>query len=148
MSRSSMSNETASQEKYIAPKALFLANLCFWSYFWIVFSAASYPFRPDPLGHPAGAGYTFWGHSIAVVESAFKYPFFTAMFWVEFPSFATANLVVRLSSPHSAVLNSFCGGVSGAGWLLFAVMVLSFPQWWFLGWAGERLWRRAFHMKG
>ena len=48
-------------------KVLLIANLCLWIYFWTAFSLASYPFRPDPLGHPAGTGYTFWGHSIAVV---------------------------------------------------------------------------------
>jgi hypothetical protein len=71
---------------------LLIANLCLWIYFWIAFVQASYPFRPDPLGHPAGTGYTFWGHSIAVVESGFVYPFFRILFYVEFPSFALALL--------------------------------------------------------
>ncbi len=111
--------------------------------FWIAFAQASYPFRPDPLGHPAGTGYTFWGHSIAVVEAGFVYPFFKVMFYAEFPSFALATLVVRIFSPHQ-LINGFFAGVSGGGWLLLAIMLLSFLQWYFVGWLGQKLWRKWF----
>lgn len=57
-------------------KVLLIANLCFWIYFVISFAQASYPFKRDPWGHPAGAGYTFLGHSIGVVESPFAHPFY------------------------------------------------------------------------
>jgi hypothetical protein len=122
-------------------KVLLVVNLCLWIYFWIAFAQASYPFRPDPLGHPAGTGYTFWGHSIAVVESGLVYPFFRVMFYVEFPSFALATLVVRMFSPHQ-LINGFFVGISGGGWLLLAVMLLSFLQWYFIGWIAQRLWDR------
>jgi hypothetical protein len=133
-----------SQQEKKTQKLLVLANLCLWSYFWIAFALASYPFRVDPLGHPAGAGYTFWGHSIAVVESAFTYPFFRAVFWADFPSFVLANLIVRLFSPHLDVLNRFWGGISGAGWQLLGVMVLSFFQWYLVGGAVQKLGRKWF----
>jgi hypothetical protein len=124
-------------------KALMVANLCFWIYFGIAFAQASYPFQADPLGHPAGTGYTFWGHSIAVVESALTYPFFRIMFYAEFPSFALATLAVRVFSPHQLV-NGFFAGISGGGWLLLAVMLLSFLQWYLVGWLGQKLWQRWF----
>src|SRR6266853_5469237 len=114
-------------------KVLLLVNLCVWIYFWIAFAQASYPFRPDPLGHPAGTGYTFWGHSIAVVESGLVYPFFRVMFYVEFPSFALATLIARAISSN-LLLNGFFGGISGGGWLLMGVMALSFFQWYLVGW--------------
>lgn len=122
-------------------KVLLVANLCFWIYFWIAFAQASYPFRPDPLGHPAGTGYTFWGHSIAVVESGLVYPFFKVVFYVEFPSFALATLVARVFSPH-LLLYGFFAGISKGGWLLLAVMLLSFLQWYFIGWVVQKLWHR------
>ncbi len=122
-------------------KVLFVLNLCLWIYFGIAFAQASYPFRPDPLGHPAGTGYTFWGHSIAVVESGFAYPFFRVMFYAEFPSFALAILVVRMFSPHQ-LINGFFAGISGGGWLLLAVMLLSFFQWYLVGWVIQKLWHR------
>jgi hypothetical protein len=124
-------------------KVLLTVNLCLWVYFWIAFARASYPFHPDPLGHPAGTGYTFWGHSIAVVESGFVYPFFRVMFYIEFPSFALAIGVVRMFSPRQ-LINGFFAGISGGGWLLLAAMVLSFLQWYSLGWAGQKLWQRWF----
>src|SRR6266550_1586651 len=85
---------------------LLLGNLSLWIYFWIAFAYLSYPFRSDPLGHPAGAGYTFWGHSIAVVESGLVYPFFRAVFYAEFPSFALATRIARAISPN-LLLNGF-----------------------------------------
>ena len=124
-------------------KGLLLANLCLWGYFWIAFAQASYPFRPDPLGHPAGTGYTFWGHSIAVVESGLVYPFFRVMLYAEFPSFVLATGVVRVFSPDQ-LINGFFAGISGGGWLLLSVMLLSFFQWYLLGWAGQKLWQRRF----
>jgi hypothetical protein len=138
-----MSKQVESQHMGKFVKVLLIANLCLWIYFWIAFVQASYPFRPDPLGHPAGTGYTFWGHSIAVVESGFVYPFFRILFYVEFPSFALATLIVRVFSPHQ-LINGFFVGISGGGWLLLAVMLLSFLQRYFIGWAGQKLWRRWF----
>jgi len=129
-------------------KVLLVVNLCLWIYFWIAFAQASYTFHPDPLGHPAGTGYTFWGHSVAVVESGFVYPFFKVMFYGQFPSFALATLVVRMFSPHQ-LINGFFAGISGGGWLLLAVMMLSFLQWYLIGWLGQKLWRRWFkHQAG
>lgn len=126
-----------------AQKVLVIANLCLWIYFWTAFAFASYPFRPDPLGHPAGTGYTFWGHSIAVVESGLVYPFFRVVFYAEFPSFALATLIAQLFSPH-LLLNGFFVGISGAGWLLLAVMALSFLQWYLIGWVAWKLWQKWF----
>jgi hypothetical protein len=133
--------ESAQMRKSI--KTLLIANLCFWICFWISFARASYHFRPDPLGHPAGTGYTFWGHSIAVTESGLVYPFFRAMFYVQFPSFALAMLVVRVFSPH-LLLYGFFAGISKGGWLLLAVMTLSFFQWYLVGWLGRKIWHRWF----
>jgi hypothetical protein len=119
------------------------ANFCLWIYFWAAFAHASYPFRADPLGHPAGTGYTFWGHSIAVVESAFAYPFFKILFWVEFPSFALATITAQAFSPH-LLINWFFAGISGGGWLLLGTMALSFFQWYLLAWAAQKIWHRWF----
>ncbi|HLX82541.1 MAG TPA: hypothetical protein VKR59_01495 [Terriglobales bacterium] len=124
-------------------KTLLIANFLFWVYFWLAFAQASYPFRPDPFGHPAGTGYTFWGHSIAVVENGLSYPFFRVMFYAEFPSFATAILVVRVFSPH-LLLYGFFAGISKGGWLLLAVMTISFFQWYLIGRLGQGIQRRWY----
>lgn len=134
-----MSKQVESERMGKFVKVLLIANLCLWVYFWTAFAHASYPFRADPLGHPAGTGYTFWGHSIAVVESGLVYPFFRVIFYVEFPSFALATLVAQAFSPH-LLLYGFFAGISKGGWLLLAVMTLSFLQWYFVGWVAHTLW--------
>ena len=108
-------------------KVLLVANLCFWTFFAISFAQASYPFKRDPWGHLAGAGYTFLGHSIGVVESAFVHPFYQAMFWVEFPSFAVARLGQNLLFPQ-VTGDQFFAGISEGGWRVLVVALLSFLQ--------------------
>lgn len=122
-------------------KLLLAANLCFWIYFAISFAQASYPFKHDPWGHPAGAGYTFLGHSIGIVESPFLHPFFNAMFWAEFPSFALARVGENLFFPHLTA-DQFFAGISEGGWRLLVVVLLSFLQWYLVGWVGQRFWQR------
>jgi hypothetical protein len=123
--------------------ALLLANLCFWIYFAISFAQASYPFKHDPWGHPAGAGYTFLGHSIGIVESPFAHRFFEVMSWVEFPSFAVARLGQNLLFPH-VTGDQFFEGISEGGWRVLAVALLSFLQWYLVGWVGQKPWHRWF----
>lgn len=121
-----------------AVKVLLVANLGLWTYFWIAFAHASYPYRADPLGHPAGTGITFWGHSIAVVENGLSYPFFRTIYWIEFPSFTFAITLGRLIY-HPLLLYGFVGGISKGGWFLLAVMLISFFQWYLIGWAIQKL---------
>jgi len=122
-------------------KTLLAANIGLWIYFVAGFVQSSYPFRSNPLGHPAGTGYTFWGHSIAVVESGLVYPFFRVLFCAEFPSFLFATLIARAISPD-LLINWFFLGISGGGWLLVAVMVVSFVQWYLIGWMVQKLWQK------
>jgi hypothetical protein len=119
-------------------KVLLVANLALWVYFWVSFAHASYPYRPNPLGHPAGTGYTFWGHSIAVVENGLLYPFFKTVFWIEFPSFLLAMTAAR-AVYHPVLFYGFFAGISKGGWFLLAVMVLSFFQWYLIGWVIQKL---------
>jgi hypothetical protein len=142
-----MSKQVKSERMGKLVKMLLIANLCLWIYFWIAFARESYPFRHDPLGHAAGTGYTFWGHSVAVVESGFVHPFFRIVFYLEFPSFALATLVVRVFSPHQ-LINGFFAGISGAGWLLLAVMLLSFLQWYMIGRLAQKVWYRWSGARG
>jgi hypothetical protein len=120
---------------------LLIANLCFWIYFVISFAQASYPYKHDPWGHPAGAGYTFLGHSIGIAESPFAHLFFRVMFWVEFPSFAVARLGQNLLFPNVTGDQLFAG-VSEGGWRLLVGALLSFLQWYLVGWAGQGLWHK------
>jgi hypothetical protein len=136
-----MSNQVESKHVSKLVKVFLIGNLCLWIYLWIGFARASYPYRPDPLGHPAGTGYTFWGHSIAVTESGLKYPFFKAVFYLELPSFVLAVLGERVFDAR-LISHRFFAGISVAGWSLVGTMLLSFLQWYFIGWVLHKLWHR------
>ena len=124
-------------------RILLVLNVCLWVYFWISFAQASYVFRPDPLGHPAGTGYTFWGHAVGVVESGLVYPFFRIVFYVEFPSFIVAVLIERVFDPQ-LTSHRFLAGISVGGWSLVETMLLSFIQWYLIGCIAQKLWYRFF----
>ena len=138
-----MSKQSESEQMGRFVKALLVANLCLWIYFGIAFAQASYPFRRDPWGHPAGAGYTFAGHSIGIVESPFTHPFYNLAFWVEFPSFALARGGQNLLFPQ-VTGDRFFAGISEGGWRLLTIALLSFLQWYLVGWLGQKLWHRWF----
>jgi hypothetical protein len=81
------------------------------------------------------------GHSIGVVESPFAHPFFLAMFWIEFPSFAAARVCQNLLFPNVTGDQLFAG-ISEGGWRLAAVALLSFLQWYLVGWAVQKFRQR------
>lgn len=120
----------------------FVANFLLWVYFAIAFSHASYAYRPDLQGDPNGTGYTFWGHSIGLVESGLVYPFYRVMYYVEFPSFIVAVFVIKIFDPNLAG-NWFFLGISEGGWILVATMLLSFLQWYLIICVVHRLWKSS-----
>lgn len=122
-------------------KVLLIANLCLWIYFGIGFSRAAHPYEPNPLGHPAGTGYTFWGRSIAVTKSGLKYDFFKTVFYPDMPSFILAVLIARIFDPQ-LISTRFFAGVSMGGWTIVGAMLLSFVQWYLVGWLAQKLWHR------
>ncbi|MGA2372763.1 MAG: hypothetical protein ABSG11_19040 [Candidatus Korobacteraceae bacterium] len=65
------------------------------------------------------------------------------IFWVEFPSFLIVTLMQHaFLSKVSA--DQFFAGISVGGYKLLAIMLLSFLQWYFVGWMGQKLWQRWF----
>ena len=125
-------------------KILLIANLLFWIYFGIAFTRASYPYSPEVWNYTAPtapAGYTFFGHSIGQRESAFQHPFFQTMFFVEFPSFAVARVGQNLLFPSVTGDRVFVG-ISEGGWRLLVVGLLSFLQWYLVGWTVHKISRR------
>jgi hypothetical protein len=104
------------------------------------------PFQRDILGHPSGTGYTFWGHSIGLNESASLYRFFEVIFWIEFPSFAAVFPLARRLLPYE-FSDGFFLGLSEDARLLLLVMIVSSFQWYVIGRVLARISRRlsGFH---
>ena len=130
-------------------KVLLIANLCLWIYFWIGFAHASYPYQPiGRNGHPSGTGFTFWHYSIGLGESGLVYPFFRMAHYVDFPSFMLAFLSFSVFDPPFAA-GGFFLGISEGGWYLISTMIISFFQWYLIGWFGQKLWHRSSsHLTG
>jgi hypothetical protein len=122
-------------------KIVLVANLCFWVYFWVAFFLAAQPYDPRPWGHVPVDPYSFGGHAIGLTRSSLTYPFMQAAFWIEFPSFLLATLGQRAFF-SSVSGDQFFAGISVGGYKLLVVMVLSFLQWYFMGWLGRKLWER------
>jgi hypothetical protein len=114
--------------KYLS--LILLSNFLLWVYFAVSFAHAAYAYQPDLIGEPNGTGFTFWGRSLALVESGFKYPFFRITVYVEFLSYAVIIMFTKLFDPN---LSSDClfWGISEGGWNLVGTMLLSFVQWYF-----------------
>src|SRR5882724_11048502 len=121
------------------------ANLCVWIYFWIGFAYASYPYQPlGRNGHPSGSGFTFWHNSIGLGESGLTYLFFRIVHSIELPSFIATFLCFRIFDPPFAAEGFFLG-LSEGGWYLIVTMMVSFCQWYFVGWAIQKLRHRWFN---
>jgi hypothetical protein len=122
-------------------KAVLIANFCLWAYFWIGFAHASQPYDPRPWGHPPVEPYSFGGRAVGLTTSIYSYAFMKITFWAEIPSFASVTVLMRIFFGRLRS-DRFVGSVSVPGYKLLAVMLLSFLQWYFVGWLGQILWQR------
>ena len=121
-------------------RVLLLANTVLWVYFWLSFAHAAYAYKPNPLGHLSGTGFTFWGRSIALTESGLVYSFFKITYYINYLSFEVTFRLFRFFDPHHASPR-FVLGISEGGWYLLSTMGLSFVQWLLVAYASEKLWR-------
>ena len=123
-------------------KLFLTANLCLWIYFWISFALASEPYQARPWSHYPVDPYTYWGHTIGLTRSSLTYPFMKVAFCVEFPSFLMVALVQHALPDRMIYERIVAGGISIRGYELLTVMLLSFVQWYFVGWVGQKLLQR------
>jgi len=122
-------------------KVLLIANTCLWVYFWVSFARVSQPYDPSPWGHPPVEPYSFGGHAVGLTISILSYSFMKVTYWAEIPSFAFVSVLMRIlfgRLPSDRLVSD----VSVAGYELLAVMMVSFFQWYLVGWAIQKLWHR------
>lgn len=142
-------------------------NVVFWVYFWSHFAFASQPTkRAFYMDHPVDP-YIFWGHSIGMGMNPLVLPFMKVMVCVQLPSFFLTTLSQNLltGEPTGRFLVGVLGyfgdklfpgsypnqsggilflGMSLNGYRLLATMLLSFLQWYLIGWALQSLWYKCF----
>ena len=145
---------------------LLLLNGVFWVGFWVCFLVASQPNEdryclPDHCLDP----YVFWGRAIGLAYNPLAAPFMKVMVCLELPAFFLATVTQNLltGEPASRSLVGALGwfgdklfpgaypntsggilflGISINGYRLLATMLLSFFQWYFIGWVFQKLWHR------
>lgn len=122
-------------------KVLLIANLFLWIYFWVGFAHTSQPYDPRPWGHPPVEPYSFGGHAVGLTISIFSYTFMKVTYWAEIPSFAFVSVLMRIFFGR-LTSDRLIAGISVAGYKLLAVMVVSFVQWYLVGWAIQRIFDR------
>jgi len=122
-------------------KLLLIANLCLWIYFWVGFAYTSQPYDPRPWGHPPVEPYSFGGHAVGLTISIFSYTFMKVTYWAEIPSFAFVSVLMRVFLGRLPS-DQLVAGISVGGYRLLAVMMVSFFQWYVVGWMIQKLWDR------
>lgn len=136
-----MSKQVESESMGKLVKVLLIVNACLWIYFWFSFARASQPYDPRPWGHFPIDVSSFWGHAIGLTRSSLTYPFMRIIFWTEFPSFLFVTLVQHAFFAKLSA-DRFLAGISVGGYKLLAIMLVSFVQWYLVGWVGQKLWHR------
>ena len=123
---------------------LLSANLLLWVFFWVDFSGrlVSYKQRPPTFDENVPL-FVFWGKALPVEQM--RSVCLRMMEWVQVPSFLVVRPVVYALNQKPSVWEKTFGGLSPWSYLLIAVMLLSFLQWYFIGWLIGKLWQRWSH---
>jgi hypothetical protein len=127
------------------PAALFLvlANLALWVFFWTDFSSRLVPYKEQPLVFEENVPVlVFWGEALPVEQ--IRSTSLRIIEWVQAPSFLVVRPVVYALNRKPSFWGNTLGGLSPWSYLLLVVMVLSFVQWYFVGWALGKFYSKWF----
>ena len=126
---------------------LLLANLFFWVYFWVDFGRRLVPYRVHcPAFEELLPAFVFHGNALPASEET-RAPSLRLAERVQMPSFLAIRPVVHILNYRPSSWTETFWGISPWGYLLIAVMLLSFLQWYlvarFVGWLIARF-RRTY----
>jgi hypothetical protein len=135
--------------KLIAPARftrLFLfSNGLFWLIFGVFFILKSQPYEPHvKLFEEESPPYIFWSHAFPFRE--YMNPFMRFTRFLQWPSFYGASPLNFYFSRRGTVVDHLYGGVSIGGYYLVIVCVLSFIQWYLIGFCIDRYRKRGGHL--
>jgi hypothetical protein len=124
-----------------------LANAVYWIVFAILFVAGSYPYRPHlPRFEEITAAYIFFGRALKLLDTGTGIglpPLFLKItFAVQWPSAYAARPFFWYFNRHNISVDHQYFGTSLGGYYLLLVGVLSFLQWYLIGWVVQKLWDR------
>lgn len=125
---------------------LLSANLILWIFFWVDFSRRLVPYKEHPPAFEEVLPVFVFGGK-ALPNEQMGAPLLRLMERVQMPSFLAVRPVVYTLNHKPSTWDKTFLGISPWGYLLIAVMFLSFLQWYLVarcvGWLVPRVWRPA-----
>jgi hypothetical protein len=115
-------------------KLLALTNLVFWLLFAAFYLIESNPYKiHDKVFEEIFPAYIYFGRALPVLEERYG-ALMKATTLIQWPSFYAALPVNFAFSRRGIVVDQQYGAISAGGYYLLAVCMLSFVQWYLVGW--------------
>lgn len=120
---------------------LLLANLLLWVFFAVDFASRLVPYEEhSPSFEETIPVFVFWGKALPVEQM--HTASFRMMERVQMPAFLVVRPIVCILNQQPSVWGKTFGGLSPWSYLLVLVLLLSFLQWYLVGWTIQKLWHR------
>jgi hypothetical protein len=127
-----------------------IANALYWLVFAILFAVGSYAYQPHrPRFEEITAAYVFFGRALKLLDTStgIGLPplFLRVTYSVQWPSVYAAGPFFWYFNRHNISVDHQYFGTSVGGYFLLLVCLISFLQWYLMGWMVQKLlnsWRR------
>jgi hypothetical protein len=128
-------------------KLVTLANGLYWMVFAVLFVAGSYPYRPHRLAfEEVTPSYIFFGKALRQIDTGTGVGLppllITLTYAIQRPSVLAARPFYWYFDSHGITVDHLYGGISIGGYYLLLVCLLSFVQWYLVGWVGQKFWHK------
>ncbi len=121
-----------------------MANSLFWLIFVVLFQLQSYPYEPHKLSfEEATPSYIFFGRALREVDTgtggSLPPPLIKVTSTIQKPSFIAAIPYYWYFNSHEITVDRLYWHISVGGYYLVVACILSFVQWYLLGFLLDRL---------
>jgi hypothetical protein len=130
-------------------RLMMLANGIYWMVFAVLFVTGSYPYRPHrPVFEEVAPNYIFFGKALRQIDTGtgvgLPPRLITLTYAIQRPTVLATRPFYWYFDSHDITVDQLYWGVSVGGYYLLLVCVLSFVQWYLIGWVVQKLWHRWF----
>jgi hypothetical protein len=128
-------------------RLVILANGIYWAVFAVLFVTGSYPYRPHrPAFEEVTPSYIFFGKALRQIDTGTGVGLppllITLTYAIQRPSVFASRPFYWYFDSHDITVDHLYAGISVGGYYLLLVCLLSFVQWYLVGWMGQKLWHK------